>query len=442
MLAIQPMAPIPAHQLLIFLLQLGILLLLAFTLGRLAMRFGMPAIVGELCAGVLVGPSVLAQISPGLEGWLLPRDAAQFHILDAAGQLGVLLLVALTGMHMDLSLVRRRGSTAVRISVAGIAVPLALGIGVGLLLPRSLVPSTAERPTFALFLAVAMGVSAIPVIAKTLMDMRLMHRNVGQLTLCAVMVDDIVGWLLLSVVSAMATTGIRAGDLAISLAWPFAVILAAVALRPLTAWSLRAAGRAEGDGPTISVVVLLVLLASAAAQAMKLEAVFGAFVAGLTLCGSALDRRRIRALRTVVMSVLAPLFFATAGLRMDLSALARPTVLLTGLAVLVIAVLGKFAGAYAGARLSGLNHWEGLALGAGMNARGVIEVIIAMVGLRLGVLSPEMYTIIILVAIVTSLMAPPILRATMSRIEHTAEERLREQDFEGAPPSSADAAAE
>ncbi|WP_245627667.1 cation:proton antiporter [Actinomadura oligospora] len=406
---------------------------MAFLLGRLGMRFGMPAIVGELCAGVLLGPSVLARFAPDVSGWLLPRDPARFHILDASAQLGVLLLVALTGMHMDLSLMRRRGTTALRISMGGLLIPLGLGVGVGFLLPGSLVPGTAERPTFALFIGIAMAVSAIPVIAKTLMDLRLVHRNVGQLTLSAVMVDDIVGWLLLSVVSAMATTGIRASELTISLLWPPIVIVAAVALRGPVAWTLRAAGRAEGDGPTVTVVVLLVLAASAATQAVKLEAVFGAFVAGLVITGTgALDRDKIRPLQTIVLAVLAPLFFATAGLRMDLGALARPVVLLTGLGVLAVAVAGKFAGAYLGARLSGLDRWEGLALGAGMNARGVIEVIIAMVGLRLGVLSPEMYTIVILVAIVTSLMAPPVLRATMARVEHTAEEQLRARELGGA----------
>ncbi|WP_246147989.1 cation:proton antiporter [Nonomuraea turkmeniaca] len=414
----------------VFLLQIATLLMLAFLLGRLAKRLGMPVIVGELCAGVLLGPSILQQIAPGVSDWLLPRDAGQFHLLDAVGQVGVLLLVALTGAHMDLSLVRRRGSAAVRISVAGIAVPLALGVGLGLLLPGSLLPGTADRGTFALFMGVAMGVSAIPVIAKTLMDLRLLHRNIGQLILCAVVVDDIIGWMLLSVVAAMATSGVHAGDIALSIG-RLAVVLAATALlRPVVAVLLRAAARAEGGGPTVAVVVLLALLASAATHALGLEAVFGAFMAGIVISRSgALDRVALAPLQTFVAAVLAPVYFATAGLRMDLTALADPVVLLTGLGVLAIAILGKFAGAYAGARLSRLSHWEGLALGAGMNARGVIEVIIAMVGLRLGVLGPEMFTIIILVAIVTSLMAPPILRFAMSKVEHTAEERLRGQTF-------------
>jgi Kef-type K+ transport system membrane component KefB len=435
-LAQGPVAPIGAHPLLVFLLQIGLLLLLAFLLGRLAIRIGMPAIVGELCAGVLFGPSVFARVAPDLSGWLLPSDPAQFHLLDAVGQVGVLLLIGITGVHMDLGLVRRRGVTAARISIAGVAVPLGLGVGVGFLLPGSLLGDPSHRGTFALFLGVAMGVSAIPVIAKTLMELRLLHRNIGQLTLSAVMVDDIVGWLLLSIVSAMATSGVRGSDVARSVGYLALVVLAAWLARPLVRAVLHRVARVQDNGPTIAVVTILVILGAAATQAMGLEAVFGAFVAGIMIssCG-ALDQARLASLRVTVLSVLAPLFFATAGLRMNLSALGDPKVLLTGLVVLAAAIIGKFVGAYGGARLSRLDHWEALALGAGMNARGVIEVIIAMVGLRLGVLTPAMYTIIVLVAIVTSLMAPPLLRLTMARVEHTAEEQLREGMYEVDQPS-------
>jgi len=204
--------------------------------------------------------------------------------------------------------------------------------------------------------------------------------------------------------------------------------------RPAIRMLLRAADRHDrsGEGGVIvAVVTVLVLLAAAGTQALRLEAVFGAFVCGIVISSCrAVKAAQLAPLRTVVLSVLAPLFFATAGLRMDLTALGRPTVLLTGIGVLLVAIVGKFVGAYAGARLSRIGHWEALALGAGMNARGVIEVIIAMVGLRLGVLSAEVYTIIILVAVVTSLMAPPILRLTMARVEHTAEELLREAPYE------------
>jgi Kef-type K+ transport system membrane component KefB len=425
-LAAGPVAPATSHESLIFLLQVGLLLSAAFLLGRLAMRLSMPAIVGELLAGVLFGPSVLAHVLPRFSAWLLPHDLGQTHMLDAVGQFGVLLLVGITGAQMDLGLVRRKGATAVRISIAGLIVPLGLGIGVGLLLPSSLVPHSAHRSTFALFLGVAMGLSAIPVIAKTLMDMRLLHRNVGQLTLCAGMVDDTIGWVLLSVVSIMATTSLRAGDVGVSLGYLAMVIIAAVLVRPVIRTGIQLVGRSKDSAPTVAFVTCLVLLGAALTQALKLEAVFGAFIVGIVISSTkALDPERIAPLRVVILSVLAPLFFATAGLRMDLTALAKPTVLLTGLVVLFIAITGKFVGGYTGARLSRLGHWESFALGAGINARGVVEVIVALVGLRLGVLSAAMYTIIVLVAIVTSLMAPPLLRYAMARVDYTTEERLR-----------------
>jgi Kef-type K+ transport system membrane component KefB len=172
-----------------------------------------------------------------------------------------------------------------------------------------------------------------------------------------------------------------------------------------------------------------VLLGAAATQGLNLEAVFGAFVSGVLIGRSReFDPDKLRPLRTTVLVFLAPVFFATAGLRIDLTELRRPVVLAAAGAVLAVAILGKFAGAYAGARLSRLGHWEAIALGAGMNSRGVIEVIVAMAGLRLGILNSAMYTIIIFIAVVTSLMAPPILRGAMARGEEAAEAGLAVND--------------
>ena len=156
-----------------------------------------------------------------------------------------------------------------------------------------------------------------------------------------------------------------------------------------------------------------------------MEPIFGAFIAGTMISASRIAQRQLAALRTLVLSVLAPLFLATAGLRVDVTVLARPVVALTALVIVLVAILGKFAGAYAGARLRRLSSPEGIALGAGMNARGVIEVVIALTGLRLGVLNNTTYTIVVLVALVTSIMAPPVLRHAMSRITQTDEELIR-----------------
>jgi Kef-type K+ transport system membrane component KefB len=413
------------HKLLFFLLQLGGLLVLALLFGRLATRLGMPAVVGELLVGVLIGPSVLGHLPPHLSGWLPQSDPQQLVLLEVIGQVGLLLLVGLTGAHIDLGLVRKRNTTALRVSAFGLVIPLGLGVTTGLLLPSELVAS--DRTTFALFLGVAMCVCAIPVIAKILMDMKLQHRDVGQLILVTAVIDDTVGWLLLAVVSAMATVGLSAGSVALTVTSLALILIFTVTVgRPLVRGVMRGAQRSSE--PAVVVVcaaVVLIVLFAAGTHAMRFEPVLGAFLCGLLISSSGVPARLLAPLRTVVGAVFAPVFFAMAGLRMDLTLLVQPTVLVAGLVVLAIAIIGKLFGAYLGARLSRLGHWEALALGSGLNARGVIEVIVATVGVKLGVLNTAAYTIVILVAIVTSLMAPPMLRFAMNRVESTAEERLR-----------------
>jgi Kef-type K+ transport system membrane component KefB len=422
-----PVAPLGAHQGLVFLLQVGVLLGLALALGQLARRLKMPAVVGELTAGVLAGPSVLAHLAPGVSGWLFPADAGQVHLLDAVGMAGVLLLVGITGISIDLGLVRRQGAPVVWVSMGGLLVALASGLVVGLLLPDQLLAGGTPRSVFAGFIGVAMCVSAIPVIAKTLLELRLLHRDIGQLTISAAAIDDVVGWMLLSVVSAMATTGVRAGQVALSIAALLGVILFVLTVgRVLVGAMLRLASKSAEPGVTVMTTVTLVILFSAGTHALGMEAILGALACGMLIGSSKwVDHRRLAPLRTVVMAMLAPVFFAVAGLRMDLTELGRPVVLGWAAVVLVVAVGGKFAGVYLGARVARLGHWNGMALGAGMNARGVIEVIIAMAGLRLGVLTTAMYTIIVLVAIVTSVMAPPLLRYATRHIAVTADERKR-----------------
>ncbi|MFD9698241.1 cation:proton antiporter [Lentzea sp. NPDC059081] len=427
-----PVPPFGGHSLFLFLVQVAVLLVLALLMGRLAVRVGMPAIVGELLTGILLGPSLLGWVAPGWAEWLFPHQAEQFHVLDAFGQIGVLLLVGVTGVSLDLALVRKRRGTAVRISLPGLVIPLGLGIGAGFLVPQALLAGGGdERLVFALFLGVAMCVSAIPVIAKTLIDLKLLHRNVGQLILISGTVDDVIGWLGLSVVTAMATTGVHAGAIARSIAFLLLFLVSSYVLgRPLVRFVMNRAG----DGATIGAAVVVVLAMSALSHLLGLEAVLGALVGGMLIRNAGGDvLEKLLPLRTVVMTFLAPVFFAMAGLRMDLTALVQPSVLVAAVVLLLIAVAGKFAGAFLGAWLSGLDRWEALGIGAGMNARGVVEVVVAMVGLRLGVISTEMYTIVVLIAIVTSLMSPPILRAAAARIEVTASERLRLREYE--PPS-------
>ncbi|MEV4483228.1 cation:proton antiporter [Micromonospora coxensis] len=420
-------APLAHHQLLVFLTAVAVLLLLARLLGALAERVGMPAVVGELLTGVVLGPSLLGHLTPGITGWLLPDDPGQMHLLDAIAQLGVLLLVGITGTHVDLTLLRRYRRAATAVAACGLLVPLGLGIGLGLLIPASVSATPdAQRWTFALLVGVAICVSAVPVIAKTLSDMRLLHRDIGQLTLAASVIDDVVGWLLLSLVAAAATVGLTVGTVGLTVGYLLGfVVFAATVGRVVVRTVMERAARSGEPGPAVAGAVIIVLVGAVITHSLGMEALFGALVAGVLIATTRSAQVLLAPLRAIVLSVLAPLFLATAGLRMDLTALAEPAVALTGLAVLVVAVVGKFAGAFLGAWLGRLDRWEALALGAGLNARGVIQVIVALTGLRLGVLNTAMYTVVVLVAIATSLMTPPLMRIATGRMAEGEEERLR-----------------
>jgi Kef-type K+ transport system membrane component KefB len=428
----RPVPPLAPHSLLVYLAAIAVLLGAARLLGRLAARIGMLAIVGELATGVVLGPSLLLHVFPGASHWLFPAAANQMHLLDGIAQVGAVLLVGVTGTQLDLRLLRHMGDTALTVSGLGLIVPLVLGVTLGLFLPATVVASGhTSRVVLALFIGVTMCVSATPVIAKTLSDMRLLHRNLGQLILAAGSIDDAVGWLLLSVVSAAATNGVRAGHVLVGVACLIAfVLLAASVGRVGVKKVLTMTTRADEPGPTVAAAVVIILAGAVTTAALGMEPIFGAFIAGTVISASRIAQRQLAALRTLVLSVLAPLFLATAGLRVDVTVLARPVVALTALVIVLVAIFGKFAGAYAGARLRRLSSREGIAVGAGMNARGIVEVVIALTGLRLGVINTTTYTIVVLVALVTSTMAPPVLRHAMSRITQTDEELVRKIDHD------------
>ncbi len=421
--------PLGEHELYLFLVQFVLLLVAARILGQVATKFGLPSVVGELLAGFVFGPSLLGNIAPGLFDSIFPQVPEQVHLLEIVSWLGVIMLLILTGLETDVGLIARKGKGAAAISLGGIVVPFGLGFLLGFVLPSDFVADPNKRLVFALFIGTAMSISAIPVIAKVLMEMKIIRRDIGQITLAAGMIDDTIGWILLSIVAGLASSGtvnpLTAGKSVISV---LAVLLVSYTLgRKLVAATLKALdNRVGGDMVKITALMSFALAFGAVTQWLKLEAVLGAFIAGI-LVGQVkrFDERARHIFEMVALGVFAPVFFAASGLRVDLGQLAKPKVLGVGLVVLAIAIVGKFVGAYAGARASRLGHWEALSLGAGMNARGAMEIIVATIGLSKGILTPEMYSIILMVAIVTSLMAPPILRWTLSHVELTHEEKER-----------------
>jgi Kef-type K+ transport system membrane component KefB/nucleotide-binding universal stress UspA family protein len=421
--------PLGHHQLLLVLLELSLLLLVARGLGEFMRRLKQPPVVGELLAGVLLGPSAFGWVLPNLQSSIFPHSQAQSDLLSVVSWLGVLFLLIVTGLETDLKLIVRKGKTALIISLGGIIIPFVTGFGLGWFLPDTFLANPAARLIFSLFIATAMSISAVPVIAKVLMDLNLIRRDIGQITLAAGMSDDTIGWILLSVVAGLASSG-KFDFQTVFRSVSGALIFLGLALtvgRSLMAWVLRWVDDYVG-GATASLSALLVLAFSAAAftHALGIEAALGAFVTGI-LAGQSprFSREAGLTLELITSGFLAPIFFATAGLRVNLAQLLVPQTLLVGLIVLAIACIGKFSGAYIGARVGGLSHWEGIALGSGMNARGAMEIIVATIGVSLGVLNADMYSIIVMVAIVTSLMAPPLLRWALSKVSMSEEEAQR-----------------
>jgi Kef-type K+ transport system membrane component KefB/nucleotide-binding universal stress UspA family protein len=417
------------HQLLLFWLQLLALLLAARGLGGAMRAIGQPAVIGELAAGVLLGPSVLGHLAPGLHLWLFPDDPLQRSLLSGPAWIGVFLLLILTGLETDLALIRRLGRATAHVAVASLVLPVFAGVGLGVVLPAAFVGERAEREVFALFMGTALGISALPVIAKILSDLDLMRRNVAQVLLAAAMANDIAGWILLGIVAGLAQSGVLdAGHMAVTVGGLALFLGLAFTLgrRGVDALLRMVTLRRWGLSGSVTVVLLVALAAGATTHAIGLEAVFGAFIAGVVLGRSRYHDTEVFAqLDGVTRAFFAPLFFATAGLRVDLGLLAEREVLGWGLAVVAIATASKAGGAYLGSRLAGLPRREGLALGVGLNARGAVEIVVATVGLSLGVLNAQSYALVVLMAIVTSMMAPPLLRLVLRGWHGDEEEQLR-----------------
>jgi Kef-type K+ transport system membrane component KefB len=417
------------HQILLFWVQILVLFVAGRGLGSLMRRVGQPPVLGELAAGLLLGPSVLGRLSPDTFAWLFPADPVQQAALGAVAWLGVLLRLVVTGFETDLGLVRRLGRATARVAFGSLSVPAIFGLAVGFAMPDAFLGDDSERVVFALFMATALTISALPVIATILSQLGIMRRSIAQVILATAMLNDVAGWVMLGIVASLAQSGtVRAGPLLVTLAGLVAFLAFTFTLgqRGVDFLLRRARARRTGPGGAFTVTLLVALAAGCATQALGLEAVLGAFIAGTVLGRSKFQEdETFVMLERVAGGFLAPIFFATAGLRVDLGLLGDPQVAFWGLLVLAAASLSKFGGAYLGGWAAALPVRERLALGAGLNARGAVEIVIATVGLSLGVLNVASYTVIVLMAMATSMLAPPLLSLALRGWEGSEEERER-----------------
>lgn len=421
-----------------FLLVAQIMLLIAVGrgLGEIMQRIGQPSVIGELLAGILLGPSLFGWIWPEAQAAIFPKTPEQKAMIDGIAQFGILLLLLLTGMETDLKLVRKVGKAAIAISIAGILVPFACGFALGEFLPDALLPRPDQRLVASLFMGTALSISSVKIVAVVVREMNFMRRNVGQIIVATAVIDDTIGWIIIAVIFSLASQGtLDIASVAKAMLGTFAFLAVSFTIgRRLVFLLIRWANdNLVSTAAVISVILLLMGVMALITHLIGVHTVLGAFVAGILVGESPILTRQIdERLRGLISSFFMPVFFGLAGLSADLSVLRDPNLLmLTGLLV-VIASVGKFGGAFVGGTLGRLNTRESLALASGMNARGSTEVIIATIGLSIGVLSQNLFTMIVTMAIVTTMAMPPMLRAALAKLPMNEEEkeRLEREEFE------------
>ncbi|MGD9885842.1 MAG: cation:proton antiporter [Reyranella sp.] len=417
------------HTTAIFVAQLILLLLVGRLMGEVMARIGQPAIFGQLLAGVLLGPSVFGALLPGLHHLVFPDTPTLKAMINAVSQVGIMLLLLLTGMETDLSQINRKRLAVVSGSVFGIAVPFACGVGLAYALPPALIPSQVERLVTALFLGTALSISSVKIVAMVLMEIGAIRRDLGQLILATAILDDTLAWIIIAIITGIAADGvIDFRDVGTSLAFTGLFLVASfmVGRRIVARIILWCNDNMAIEMPVISAILIVMFAMALTTDLIGVHAALGAFVAGILIGQSPFLTEHIEnQLRGFIIAFFSPVFFAVAGLGMDLRTLLDPTLLMFTLAIIAVASVGKFLGALAGGRIGGLTVIESLALATGLNARGSTEVIIASIGLSIGALSGQLYTMIVAMAVVTTMIMPPTLRWMMARVPLREEETRR-----------------
>ena len=420
----------------VFLCQIILLLVAGRVLGEAMLRIGQPAVMGQLIAGVLLGPSVLGALLPDLQHAIFPPDREQKAMIDAVSQLGILMLLLLTGMETDLSVVRKSRSTALSVSLTGIAVPFVCGFALGELLPASMLPHPEQRLITSLFLGTALSISSVKIVAMVVREMNFMRRTVGQLIVTSAIIDDTTCWIIMAVTFGLALHGgVDLASLTQSIVGTALFLIVSFTIgRRLVFFLIRWANDTlVSEVPVITTILVVMGIMALITHAIGVHTILGAFVAGILVGQSPILTRHIdEQLRGLITALFMPVFFGVAGLNADLRVLENPSLLLLALGLIAIASLGKFSGAFIGGAIGGLTWRESLALGVGMNARGSTEVIVASLGLSMGALSQDLFTIIVTMAIVTTMAMPPMLRWALARLPLRPDEktRIEREEFE------------
>ena len=413
----------------LFIAQLALLLLVGRLMGEAVQRIGQPSVMGQLIGGLLLGPSFFGLLWPSAQHAIFPADPVQKGMLDAVSELGVLMLLLLTGMETDLQMVRRVGRAAIAVALAGVAIPFACGFALGEMLPAQYLPKPDARLVTAIFLGTALSISSVKIVAMVVREMNFMRRDLGQIIVASAILEDTIGWVIIAVAFGLAAAGtIDVWSVSRAVVGTALFMVASFTVgRPIVFRLIRWANdNFKSDFPVITTILIIMAAMALTTQLIGVNTVLGAFVAGILIGESPILTRHIdEELRGLIVALFMPVFFGLSGLNADLTILRSPDLALLAVGLIVIASIGKFLGAFIGGTIGGLSRAESLALGCGMNARGSTEVIVATLGLSAGLLSQNLFTLIVTMAIVTTTAMPAMLRWSLKRLPLHKKERLR-----------------
>lgn len=390
-------------------------------LAKLFTYLGQPPVIGEVVAGILLGPSLLGSEVSAL---ILPPSIAPF--LGVIAQLGVILYMFLVGLELNPALLKHRASAIVTISNVSIIVPFLLGAWLALLLYPQLSSSDVAFTSFALFIGVAMSITAFPVLARILADYRMTHTKLGVEALSCAAINDVTAWCLLAFVVGVAKAQMGEGLFVTAGALLYITFMFLIA-RPFLEWLTQRWNTEQQSKTLVTFIFVALLLSALTAEAIGIHAIFGAFLLGAMIPhDSPAAQALTRQLESIVTILLLPAFFALTGMRTRIDLLSESSHWLICGLIILTATLGKFGGTLAAARLTGLSWRSAAMLGTLMNTRGLMELIVLNVGLDLGVISPTLFAMMVLMALATTALTSPVLRLLKARTSSAEDDMLVE----------------
>jgi Kef-type K+ transport system membrane component KefB len=389
------------------LIALAVVVIAGRVLATSMARIGQPPVIGEVVSGILLGPSLLGRIAPGAEDYLFP--AAARPSLSVIAQIGVVLYMFVVGLEFDPASLRKRATPFIFTSQVSIALPFALGVGLALFLYPDLSQPGVGFVPFALFMGVAMSITAFPVLARILTDRGLSRTELGIAALTCAAVDDVTAWCLLAVVVGVARATISGALVSAVMAGAFVVVMF-LAGRPIAAHLTRRMSASEPSTEAVTWTLAGMLASAVVAEVIGIHAIFGAFIFGAIQPADGPIARFLRLDQVPIVTILfLPAFFALTGLRTEIGLVSSTQDWAICAAITVLAIAGKFGGTFIAGRIVGMPARFAARLGVLMNTRGLMELVVLNVGLDIGVISPRLFTMMVIMAIVTTAITAPLL---------------------------------